>query len=50
MPYVSKAQVGYMHANVPKVARKWDKKYGVKKNLPQHAERMKRIKEAAHGK
>lgn len=26
MPYKSKAQSRYMHANLPKIAKKWDKK------------------------
>jgi hypothetical protein len=30
MPYKSKAQRGYMHVHHPKVAAKWDKKYGGK--------------------
>ncbi len=28
MPYRSKKQRKYMHARHPKIARKWDKKYG----------------------
>ncbi len=30
MPYRSEAQRRYMHAKVPKVASRWDKKYGGK--------------------
>lgn len=30
MPYRSAKQRAYMHAKVPKVAAKWDKKYGGK--------------------
>lgn len=30
MPYKSKKQRAYMHAKVPKVAARWDKKYGGK--------------------
>ena len=30
MPYRSKAQRGWMHANKPKIAAEWDKKYGGK--------------------
>ena len=36
MPYQSKAQVGYLHVHEPEVAARWDKKYGVSKNLPYH--------------
>ena len=30
MPYKSQKQRRYMHAKLPKVAAKWDKKYGGK--------------------
>ena len=30
MPYRSKAQRAYMHIHHPKLAEKWDKKYGGK--------------------
>jgi len=30
MPYRSKKQRRYMHAKHPKLAKKWDKKYGKK--------------------
>jgi len=30
MPYASKKQRGWMHANKPELAAKWDKKYGGK--------------------
>lgn len=30
MPYTSDAQRRYMHAKHPKIAAKWDKKYGGK--------------------
>jgi hypothetical protein len=36
MPYKSKVQVGYMHVHHPKIAKRWDKKYGVRKGLPKH--------------
>ena len=35
MPYASKAQVGYMHAKHPRIAARWDEKYGVPKDLPE---------------
>lgn len=47
MPYASKAQVGFMHANHPQVAAQWDKQYGVPKNLPEHAGKAKGKAEAA---
>jgi len=28
MPYKSAKQRKYMHAKLPKIAKKWDKKYG----------------------
>jgi len=28
MPYKSKSQMRWMHANKPEIAKKWDKKYG----------------------
>lgn len=30
MPYTSKKQRAWMHINKPKLAKKWDKKYGGK--------------------
>lgn len=36
MPYQSKAQVRYMHAKHPEIAKRWDGKYGVSKSLPKH--------------
>jgi len=30
MPYRSKKQRAYMHAKHPRIAKKWDKKYGGK--------------------
>ncbi len=30
MPYKSAKQRAYMHAKLPKIAAKWDKKYGGK--------------------
>ncbi len=30
MPYKSAKQRAYMHAKLPKIAKKWDKKYGPK--------------------
>lgn len=36
MPFQSKKQQAYMFAKHPKIARKWAKKYGVRKNLPKY--------------
>jgi len=30
MPYASKAQRGWMHVHEPKIAARWDKRYGGK--------------------
>lgn len=39
MPYKSEKQRKYMHAKHPKIAEKWDRKYGgkVRKNPPKKA-------------
>jgi hypothetical protein len=36
MPFKSKAQIKMMFATHPAIAKKWAKKYGVKKGLPEH--------------
>lgn len=36
MPYKSKAQVAYMHINLPSIAKRWDKEYPNQGPLPQH--------------
>ena len=41
MPYQSKAQARYMHARHPKIAARWDREYGVGKNLPERARKKK---------
>lgn len=35
MPYESKAQMKYMHAVKPKIAKRWDEKYGIPADLPE---------------
>lgn len=35
MPYKSKAQMRYMYAKHPEIARRWTGKYGVPKKLPE---------------
>ena len=46
MPYRSRAQVGYMHAQHPEIAKRWDREYGVPKDLPER----KSKKQAAYGR
>ena len=36
MPFKSKAEVAWMEINKPEMAHRWEKKYGVPKNLPEH--------------
>lgn len=51
MPYRSKAQLRYMHAKHPKIAKEWDKEYGVPKNLPEKVgDKMPRKKGTALAK
>ncbi|MFA6100404.1 MAG: hypothetical protein WC750_06085 [Patescibacteria group bacterium] len=35
MPFKSKAQQKFMFAKHPEIAKRWAKKYGVPKNLPE---------------
>lgn len=55
MPYQSKAQVGFMHAKHPGIAKRWDETYGVPKNLPSHkgegpiASKLRRSRGASRG-
>lgn len=35
MPFKSKAQMRYLYANHPRIAKRWSKKYGVPKKLPE---------------
>jgi hypothetical protein len=42
MPYKSQAQRGWMHANKPDVARRWDKDTPKGKKLPKRVKRTKR--------
>jgi hypothetical protein len=41
MPYKSKAQLGFMHAKHPTIAKRWDKKYDVPSNLPEKVDDVK---------
>jgi hypothetical protein len=44
MPFKSKAQMRYMFAKHPKIAAKWEGKYGISKGLPQHVKKTKKAK------
>lgn len=35
MPFKSKSQQRYMFAKKPKIAKRWAKKYGVSKDMPE---------------
>lgn len=54
MPYVSKAQRGYMHVHHPRIAARWDKEYPNQKNLPKYKDdaisRAMRQRSATSGK
>ena len=39
MPYKSKAQMRYMYAKHPRIAKEWSKKYKKSKNLPEHVKK-----------
>jgi len=41
MPYKSEAQRRFMHARHPKIAKRWDEEYPVKKKLPEHVKNKK---------
>lgn len=40
-PFVSKSQQAYMYAKHPEIAKKWEDKYGVSRNLPKHVKKKK---------
>lgn len=41
MPYVSTSQRRFMHAKHPDIAKRWDKEYPHKGNLPEHKKKYK---------
>ena len=49
MPFQSKAQQGFMFAKHPEIAKRWAKKYGVPKDLPEHKRKasLRGLKKAA---
>ena len=42
-PFKSKSQERFMMANKPEIAKKWKKKYGVKKNLNEKIKKAKTV-------
>ena len=36
MPFRSKAQMRYLFSQEPKIAARWEDKYGISPNLPEH--------------
>jgi hypothetical protein len=36
MPFKSKAQMKFMYAKHPDIAKRWEDKYGIPKNMPKH--------------
>jgi len=49
VPYKSEAQRGFMHAKHPKIAARWDKKYGGGGKLPKHVKGSKAGKKRSFG-
>jgi hypothetical protein len=49
MPYKSLAQMKFMHAKKPGIAKKWDKKYSAPKNLPDKLSAKEALKERVRG-
>ena len=43
MPFQSKAQVRYMYAKHPQVAKRWEDKYGISKHIPEHKGKVSAI-------
>jgi hypothetical protein len=42
MPFVSEAQRRYLYMKNPKLARRWEDKYGTPKGLPYHVRKKRR--------
>jgi hypothetical protein len=45
MPFRSKSQMRLLYAKHPEVAKRWSKKYGQPKNLPEHVSRKPKSKQ-----
>jgi len=43
-PFKSKAQMRFMYARHPRIARRWAKTYGVPKNLPEKKHKGKTVR------
>jgi len=48
MPFKSKAQMRYMFAKHPDIAARWEDKYGISKNMPQHIKKSKKGQESVN--
>jgi hypothetical protein len=46
MPFKSKAQMRYMFAKHPRIAKRWAREYGVSKNLPEKVKKKTKKSEA----
>jgi hypothetical protein len=44
MPFKSKAQMRFMFAKHPDIAKRWEDKYGISKKMPMHVK--KKVKKA----
>jgi hypothetical protein len=44
MPFKSKAQQRFMYAKHPDIAKRWEDKYGIPKNMPKHVKAKKTVK------
>jgi len=44
MPFKSKAQMKFMFAKHPKIAKRWANKYGVSKDMPMHVKSTKSLR------
>jgi hypothetical protein len=49
MPFVSQAQRGWMHANHPEMAARWDKETPRGKKLPKHVKKRKAKRKLKRG-
>jgi hypothetical protein len=50
MPFRSKAQQRYMFAKHPALAKRWEDRFGIPKNLPEHvSHRREALKRRARG-
>jgi hypothetical protein len=45
MPFQSNAQRKFLYAKHPDIAKRWEDKYGIPKNLPEHKKQVKKVKD-----